>query len=151
MGYTHYWYYNPVRNADRDKAAKQFADAAAKIRQFRGAFTDLTGARICGGLGEGEPAINQDEIWFNGDDAAGESCETFRVTFGEQEPNKGFNFCKTQRHRYDTLVCLSLIVLKEHLGSDVFSYSSDGDDSDWDAAYSLYRQIEGKDAPKLET
>jgi hypothetical protein len=96
---------------------------------------------IRGGLGEGSPMINESEVWFNGDEKTGMSHETFGIRwFPSGGEVKGF--CKTARKPYDILVCVSLLAFKHAFNDpDVFSFSSDGDNADWEDARNLYMDI----------
>jgi len=60
MGYTHYWYRK--QNLDLYK----FKRLAEDFKKLLPVFSRL-GIKLAGGLGTGEPRINQEEIWFNGD------------------------------------------------------------------------------------
>ena len=113
--------------------------------------------KICGGLGEGEPRISETEVWFNGDGSLDLDHETFAFDLYETGYYKGvddikedgvFGFCKTARKPYDIAVCVSLMVIKHHLGSD-FSISSDGGLEDgWDEAIKYYEKYFERKAPK---
>jgi hypothetical protein len=69
------------------------------------------------------------------------SHETFGIRwFPSGGEVKGF--CKTARKPYDILVCVSLLAFKHAFyNPDVFSFSSDGDNADWQAAKNLYTDI----------
>lgn len=98
---------------------------------------------IRGGLGVGTPMINESQVWFNGDKKTGMSHETFNVQwFPSGGEVKGF--CKTARKPYDLLVCVSLLAFKHAFDNpDVFTFSSDGDNEDWEDAKDLFTQITG--------
>lgn len=148
MGYTHYWYYNPS-NASSDQASA-FARAVAKIKIYKSALT-AKGVAVKGSDGTGVSIMQPEVVSFNGDENLGLGHETFRVESGVQADRKGFNFCKTARKPYDILVCLSLIsFFEEFSDARVFSYCSDGDESDWQEAYDLYQEINGRTAPTLD-
>jgi hypothetical protein len=108
-----------------------------------GGFYDDQPCIIRGGLGEGSPMINESEVWFNGDEKTGMSHETFGIRwFPSGGEVKGF--CKTARKPYDILVCVSLLAFKHAFDNpDVFSFSSDGDNSDWKEAKDLFTRITG--------
>jgi hypothetical protein len=148
MGYTHYWYYNPSKAKTRTGEA--FSKALLEIKNYKN-LLESRGLRVKGPMGDGDPILNEDVIAYNGDDARGQSHETFGVEREFQAQRDGFSFCKTARKPYDTLVCLSLITLFEAFGDrDVFSYCSDGDDSDWTESYAVYREVNGKEPPLLD-
>ncbi len=59
MGYTHYW---RVRDGLDEEA---FALLAADVKRLLPAL-ERAGVPLAGGLGEGDPEITPDRIWFNG-------------------------------------------------------------------------------------
>lgn len=73
-------------------------------------------------------------IQFNG--TGDEAHETFTIeqsymgTFKQWKGNKLFEFCKTARKEYDTVVVACLIILKHHFGNDVV-VQSDGYADEW--------------------
>lgn len=87
--------------------------------------------------------INESQVWFNGDEKKGLDHETFDIKW---YPSGGEvnDFCKTARKPYDLLVCVSLLAFKKTFDNpDVFTISSDGDNSDWVVAKDLYTIITG--------
>lgn len=111
---------------------------------------------IKGGMGEGEPEIAPNRIWFNGDASQGMDHETFVISlfsmdtfqsFDDIDQKGVFGFCKTARKPYDLLVCVSLMVFKHHLGAD-FKVSSDGGLNDWKPAIDFYENLFNRKAPK---
>lgn len=120
MGYTHYFGFkkNP---ADIENGELKFMNAVA---MFREGLKKLPNLKLCGGLGKGEPIINDKEVCFNGDASTGDDYETFRISFAND--GDGFDdFCKTARQPYDVAVCLAILCFGEAFGDD-FQYSSDG-------------------------
>lgn len=104
---------------------------------------------IKGGLGKGKPTVTESKIWLNGDESKDLDHETFALDLFESSPmyrenydmEKGvFGFCKTARKPYDLVVCVSLLIIKEHLKED-FGFSSDGGVDDWGHALSLYSKL----------
>jgi len=111
---------------------------------------------IKNGFGEGEPEITPFKISFNGDSFHELEHETFAISIFEMDTYQTnsemaeegvFGFCKTARKPYDFLVCVSLMVLKHHLGSD-FRISSDGDFEDWEPSIKFYESFFKRKAPK---
>ena len=112
-----------------------------------------------GVIGEGEPTISDNEICFNGDGSNGQDLDHETFVFklfqsghnrkiDEFEKDGVFGFCKTARKPYDVAVCVSLMVIKHHIGSD-FSISSDGDLEDgWGEAIEFYEKFFKRKAPK---
>lgn len=155
MGYTQFWTYNPNEILDTEELRRKFRVAVQTIDQahkkikknkFRhkgqaGGCYDDQPCIIRGGLGEGTPMINESQVWFNGDEKTGMSHETFNIQwFPSGGEVKGF--CKTARKPYDLLVCVSLLAFKHAFDDpNVFTFSSDGDNADWQAAKNLYTDI----------
>ena len=143
MGYTHYWTYNPNAIKDTEELRIRFRFAVDLINQ---AYQFTKKQKICiirGGLGVGKPMINESQIWFNGDEKTGMDHETFNIKW---YPEGGIakDFCKTARKPYDILVCFSLLALNHAIDNpNVFSFSSDGDNSDWQEAKNLFTRITG--------
>jgi hypothetical protein len=137
-----------------DKHIKAFAKIAEDIKKTMANLPDPT--IIKGGVGEDEPEITPNRIWFNGDASKDLDHETFVIslfsmdTFQSFEDiaEKGtFGFCKTARKPYDFLVCVSLMVFKHHLGAD-FKVSSDGGLYEWQPAIDFYENLFKRKAPK---
>lgn len=118
MGYTHYW-------EGRAKATPEILDAISAV-------IAKSGVPIRGGFGKGEPEVNADRIWLNGDESTDDDYETFLVNFDDPE----WTFCKTARRPYDTVVVAILTLLAE-ANPDTFSWSSDGDAEDHAAGVEL--------------
>jgi hypothetical protein len=162
MGYTHYWKYNPNEIKSTTELRKKFLEASRLVRRgyqaiknnptyhegSAGGHYNDSPCKIKGGLGEGNPIFNASEIWFNGDAEEGLDHETFSIKWNETE---NFSFCKTARKPYDVLVCYALLCL-DHVFDDgkVFSYSSDGGNSDWKAAYLFAKEVGGFEPKKFE-
>jgi len=158
MGYTHYWTYQPNEILDTEELRKKFRKAVAiidkahkeikKNKKFihagqAGGYYDEQPCIIRGGLGQGKPIINESQVWFNGDEKTGMDHETFNVQWF---PSGGSakDFCKTARKPYDILVCVSLLAFKHAFDNpNVFSFSSDGDNKEWEEAKDLFTRITG--------
>ena len=80
--------------------------------------------------------INEQIIRFNGDESKGLDHETFVFEFKEEDQS---DFCKTARKPYDVFVCLCLISLANNL--EGFTFSSDGDEEDWEQAVQIYGEF----------
>ena len=143
MGYTQFWTYNPNEILDTEELREKFWKAVAIIDKAHKTIKKKKYCVIRGGLGEGTPMINESQVWFNGDKKTGMSHETFNVQwFPSGGEVKGF--CKTARKPYDLLVCVSLLAFKHAFDNpDVFTFSSDGDNEDWEDAKDLFTQITG--------
>lgn len=141
MGYTHYWTYNPKAIKDTEELRRKFRVAVQTIDQAHKLIKKRKYCTIRGGLGKGSPMMNESQVWFNGDEKTGMDHETFEIKW---YPEGGIvrDFCKTNRKPYDILVCVSLLAFKRAFDdSDVFTFSSDGDESDWEEAKNLFTDI----------
>jgi hypothetical protein len=140
MGYTHYWRFH------RNKMTTEEIRSTFKLvsEEIQDIIDQLPQSKeiLYGGLGEGEPIINETEVWFNGDEELGNDHETFFINWKDTEP---FGFCKTARKPYDLFVCLSLLSFTEHFPSDVFTLTSDGDANDWQEVVDVYNEITGRE------
>jgi hypothetical protein len=134
MGYTHYWRFHKDK-LDTQNLRGTFKLVSEEIKTLLEALPkDIV---IRGGMGVGDPIINESETWFNGDDEKGLDHETFSV---EWKGEGGFSFCKTARKPYDLLVCASLLSFHNHFPHDVFTISSDGDAEEWQSAVDFYNE-----------
>ena len=159
MGYTNYWTYNPNEILNTEELRRKFRKAVAIIKEAHKAikkdkyihvnlkqsngYYDDNHCIIRGGLGKGLPIINESQVWFNGDEKTGMDHETFDIKWF---PSGGSvnGFCKTARKPYDILVCVSLLAFKHAFDNpDVFSFSSDGDNEEWETAKNLFTRVTG--------
>ena len=69
MGYTHYWY------RQKEIAPETYSSIVQDFRQLLPVF-DKWGVKLAGGLGEGEPQIDSEGVWFNGDQHCGHNSDT---------------------------------------------------------------------------
>lgn len=133
MGYTHYWKRPPLLSP------QAFGRALADCRRI---LPELH-VSLAGADGTGKPVYRANGITFNGVGAA--SYETFSIRQAEPAPDAEplvFSFCKTAHKPYDLVVQVALIVFWHHLGPQ-FQVSSDGAESDWDAARKLCQRHRG--------
>lgn len=152
MGYTHYWSFQPNKVEDTEQLRKKFKKASQQIKKFVDFMNNEKSEvyKVCGGLGKGKPIFNETEVWFNGDASQGLDHETFSVHWSRPNVLGQFrDFCKTARKPYDLIVCFSLLVFADVFGSDVFNFSSDGDNEDWAKAYEYYYAFTGKEPTKV--
>lgn len=133
---------------------KALANLPARFETARNEYDEPIVLR--GGNGQGEPETTDEGVWFNGDKSADLDHEAFALNVFEMHgyrsqsemAEKGvFGFCKTARKPYDFVVCVSLMIIKHHLGKD-FSVSSDGSLSDWKPAIEYYESLFRRKAPK---
>lgn len=136
MGYTHHW----CRASKLPTAAfKAFVGDVNALAEVMSA----NGITLAGGVGAGEPEINNKQIWING--ASPDDHETFfidRVFRGESwelPDSKGryYVFCKTNRKPYDLMVVASLFAARYRFGDD-FVFSSDGYPAELQVGYDLW-------------
>ena len=141
MGYTHYWTLTSGFDLDQFAAATQ--DITRVISQSEIPCAGPTGHP------KSQPEISPTRIALNGvnrnctcpvdsaqacptsclyeGDRQDDSYETFIVDASEPQ----WNFCKTARKPYDTLVGTCLLILRYHLPKH-FQFQSDGDwDHEW--------------------
>lgn len=140
-----------------EKQIKAFKEIKSDLEHVLPCLQKDKGFKLRGGNGEGEPLITDTTINFNGDASSGNSFETFHVNIFEHttfyrfndldEKGEMFGFCKTARRPYDIAVCVSLMVIKHHLGSG-FRISSDGGFEEWSEAIEYYEYYFKRKAPK---
>jgi hypothetical protein len=151
MGYTHYW--TQTRNFTTD----EMRDIGDKVRKIIAAaegmklpYTDYSGypkpprtteipVVICGGMGEGDPEITSERVWFNGQ---GPDYDHETFGFNARRKPDDWGFCKTARKPYDVVVVACLTFLATDYG---FEVSSDGDHEELQAGVDLCCQALGKD------
>jgi len=140
------------------KHTEAFKKIAAELNEVLPIIQQEQSFVLRGGLGEGEPRISENEVWFNGDGTNDQNLdhETFAIELFETgnyrkidefDKTGVFGFCKTAYKPYDFAVMISLIVIKHHLGAD-FSISSDGGIEEWKDAIEYYEKYFNRSAPK---
>lgn len=150
MGYTHYWYRpQTIEQATYEAIVRDFRKILKPMR-----FDDKLGLHIdlANGLGEGKPEINNNIVRFNGRRSTGDDYETFcfkptiepHELIPPDEKGRHFEFCKTERRRYDIAVQVFLIIAKHHLGSQL-KVTSDGCALDWKRAREIVEKYLGYD------
>lgn len=132
MGYSHFWEGTrfPIHEKDMDDALQ----AMMKIGADPEVQLILAGPR-----GDGEPIFTQEKVAFNG--KSDNSHETF-ILDGSWRGK--FDFTKTNRKPYDTVVVACLIILKHYLGRSV-RVASDGKRDDWIEGLKLVHRVCGKE------
>jgi hypothetical protein len=119
MGYTRYW------SCTGKKFTQEFADLNRAVVSIA---DKEYGIIIRNGLGEGEPTIDTEQIWLNGDGTKGLDHETYYLKSGD---DSSFDFCKTAQKPYD-LVVNALLRIAEEYGY-VKNVTNDGSYLDADA------------------
>lgn len=171
MGYTQHWSF--TRNPkDIENGAAKFKNAVELLKaaiaklpktittestlwsEFEKKWftkTEEVELKLRGGLGEGDPVFNDNEVWFNGDAETGNDGETCHIALDYPEKNLmgkydwEYSFCKTERKPYDVAVCLTLLCFKESFGDD-FKFRSEGNikmgEEGWKLAKEIMEQLE---------
>ena len=146
MGYTHYY---EVLDIEAElKVAEIGRDLAEVIRRCEVPIGDADGAP------GSSPQTHGRRIAFNG--IKPEACDDFTYPpMFELNPalglRKGYAYCKTRRYSYDIVVCVSMLVIKHHLG-DGARLSSEGrrNELGWSKAIALHDYIfRDRDGEKL--
>lgn len=137
MGYTHYWRFHRDKMESTEALRQAFKGASDNIRFIFEKMIPTSSRILRGGLGEGEPIINETEVWFNGDASTDCDHETFSINWKDQE---AFGFCKTARKPYDSFVKIALLCFYDFFPSHIFVLSSDGDASEWQEAVDIYNE-----------
>lgn len=150
MGYTHYWTFEPNKVQNTEDLRKRFKRASRYVKRFVEFMNENKSDvyKICGGMGEGKPIINESEVWFNGDASQGLDHETFSLHWNRPTYHGKWNdFCKTARKPYDIVVCFTLLLFAE-IFPEAFHFSSDGgmEDDEWQRAVELYEAFTGFEA-----
>lgn len=139
MGYTSYWYQNPVLS---QKKFNEFSEVVARLLDTDDAKQLLAYERD---ETDKTPSVTNQMVRFNGKGEDGH--ETFLFQRKEEirdyQKAKGakmaFGFCKTARKPYDKYVVACLIIAKSIFGEDVV-ISSDGELDDWQVGKGLAEQ-----------
>jgi len=126
MGYTNYW--TPT-NSITEKQREAMVDFTEKA-------INLSGVKICGYEGTGEPEVTTERIAFNGCEADGHDHETFVLL-----ANREWNFCKTTRNPYDVVVKACLLYAKEIGLVSSWSFDGDKDESEYLDGVKLYDAV----------
>ena len=144
MGYTHYY---EIMDTKVDlKIAEIGRDVAEVIRRCEVPIGDIYGTP------DSRPQISRRCIAFNGIEP--EACDDFSYPpMFDLNPGlglrEGYSYCKT--HRYDIVVCASLLIIMHHLGDNV-CLSSNGRRNElaWRKAIALHDYIfRDRDGEKL--
>lgn len=95
------------------------------------------GITICGPNGEGKPKINFGNVIFNGSKAKNEDYESF----GIGNYSSDYDFCKTARQPYDSVVGAVLRLALDY--GYVYDVGSDGDneEAELDKLYQIGKEV----------
>ena len=96
------------------------------------------GITICGPNGEGKPKISFGNVMFNGSKAKNEDYEAFGIG---RCSNTNYDFCKTARQPYDSVVGAVLKLALEY--GYVYNVGSDGDneEAEVDKLYQIGKEV----------
>lgn len=122
MGYTHYF---------------SGLCCTEKLANFTKKAVELSDVSIRGGLGEGEPVITAEKIWFNGDMSKNEDYETFWIMDHVPEDEE-INFCKVSDMPYDEVVTAVLLAAIKLNTPGSENIRSDGKIVDWSEGIKLF-------------
>ncbi|KAK6515544.1 hypothetical protein TWF506_007875 [Arthrobotrys conoides] len=136
MGYTHYW--NGIISSKT---------SSLLLKDITHLLT-TTPIKIRGPLGTGQPIITPEQISLNGEAEGEGSHESLRLSIDKDIP---FNFCKTARKPYDTVVCAILLRCLYYNPPPAFEVSSDGSWEEWTGGRELYSKAFGVEATMPET
>lgn len=130
IGYTHYW------TTSETATKKNWKEFCKQARLIIAGFD----GKICGGDGNGKPEISDECIWLNGCAEDEHDHETFNITVN----GGAWDFCKTARKPYDTVV-VALLMVGKRMGI-IKEWNSDGDEAhgDFDAATALLEKTVDK-------
>lgn len=92
---------------------------------------ETTTILMAGGLGEGEPFIDDEEVWFNG--MGDNGYETFGLSIDDTEM-----FVNTNQKLYDEVVVACMLAAQNAFTACTFS--SDGDANDHEKSFELYKK-----------
>lgn len=94
--------------------------------------------RVRDGFGVGQPVLNDEEIYLNGDADTDNDYETFWLSREVPEIDPTMQFCKTGERPYDKVVAAVLLLAKT-IAPDAIDVESDEDmdGEDWHAARQL--------------
>jgi hypothetical protein len=146
MGYTHRWFRSDhtAPEADTYNFYAEFTRYAVQIIQT----AQVQGIQLADPSGEhlGAWRVDGDSVRLNGyGENSHESfvwekvCPKPDVWVGE---DAYFDFCKTNRKPYDTVVTALLVAVSQAYG-DTVSVSSDGSPSEWEDGVRLFQEATG--------
>jgi len=145
MGYTHYWTFQKPAKGDARKVELAYVKAISECAKLARAWNaehvkgSIDDADRLSGYAAHAPANWYGGIELNGKGNNAHETFTLREHYN-QNLDDAFNFCKTARKPYDTVVTACLSVLKYRLGN-LIEISSDGDAEDWDAGVAFARRV----------
>ena len=134
MGYTHYFEFSKIKgNAQKNEISYQRAilDCQKVIKYYSKKYGGLSGYSAHTKLGQ------YGGILVNGKGSDAHEDFALREHFNQ---NESFNFCKTARKEYDTVIVACLTILKHRLSSAI-DVSSDGNTDEWSDGVALAKKV----------
>lgn len=148
MGYTHYWTFKPAPRGKANQVELKYQLAIKECAKLARVWNDTCKAegrdweRLSGYTAHVKPGA-YGGIHLNGKGPEAHEDFIMREHFNQ---NEGFNFCKTARKPYDTVITACLAVFKYRLG-ECLEVSSDGNAEDWDAGVTFARTVLKRKVP----
>lgn len=143
MGYTHYWRCTKARQGNAKTAETTYQKAIRQCQRVARSYNaELKAenpkhpARLSGYTVHCKVGT-YGGLNINGAKELAHEDFCFREHWNE---NADFEFCKTARKPYDTVVTACLIIMKHYMG-DLIEISSDGDVSEWDDGLELAKRV----------
>jgi len=150
MGHTHYIRFK-TSHGNSSRVESDYQKAIVKCQQIVKFYNDRMKMidlkhpdRLSGYSAHTKPG-KYGGLNFNGTKELGHEDFVLREHYSE---NSSFEFCKTARKPYDTVVVACLIVLKHYLKGQV-EVSSDGYSSDWYTGLELAKLATGLKSLKI--
>ena len=143
MGYTHYFEFTKLNESELKKIKPSYDVAIRQchriIRHWNKIIKkiDEKSPHRLSGYSAHTPVGKYRGIKLNGTQEMAHESFDLRESY---ELNGSFNFCKTNRKPYDTVVVACLITLKHYLGECV-TINSDGNSSEWESGLLLARTV----------
>jgi hypothetical protein len=136
MGYTHYYLLKKPAKGQSSKIEAAYQKAVLDCQKIIKSVSKSEGG--LSGYTAHSPIGAYGGILVNGSENSGK-CEDFllREHFSQ---NEAFNFTKTNRYQYDTVVVACLCVLSFRL-KGLVEVSSDGSPEDWAEGLALARKV----------
>jgi hypothetical protein len=135
MGYTHYFTFKKAPKGKASQIETNYQKALIDCQRIILAYSNVNGG--LSGFSAHTKLGQYGGLNVNGSKEDGHETFVLREHFSQ---NESFNFCKTARKPYDTVVTACLIVLSYRLGACI-DVSSDGDATDWTEGLRLAQKV----------
>ncbi|KKN06185.1 hypothetical protein LCGC14_1079920 [marine sediment metagenome] len=128
MGYTHYW------RREKTIDPETFSKIVGDFRKLLPLFKTLD-IQLVGGMGDGEPKINDETIWFNGNENCGHKEFNLGIAWPSDKPTK-FGTAPDAEEAVDGTWFAGLKLNQRTCGGDcsheTFDFSREMELQDWD-------------------